>query len=275
MRLAVFTKPIGRELLLRHFGRVWSFSSVSALTLANLFYVITEFVGMTAGLAVIGLPLWASDIIGFTFVGSVTLLIGYWSKERLILLIGAMNFVFVVTAFLSHPDPSEIAKVFTTWPRISRDPSSNGMPVFVMATIGNTIAPFMLFFQTSATIDKGMTAKDLQLGRADIALGVLLQPLFAMAVMICGAALVGKLENLSGSNPADLIFALVPITGRLGSNLFAFGLFNAGWLAAIALSFSSAYSVAGAFGWKRRLNHRLSEAPQFYGSISALCWWGR
>ncbi len=265
MRLAAVTQTEYRELLRRHFGLVWSFSSVSALTLANLFYVITEFMGMTAGLTVIGLPLWASDIISFAFVGSVTLLIGYRSKERLILLMGAMNLVFVVTAVLSHPDPSEIAKVFTIWPRISWDLGSNGMLVFIMATIGNAIAPFMLFFQTGATIDKGMTAKDLRLGCADIALGVLLQPLFAMTVMICGAALAGKLENLSGSNPADLISALVPITGRLGSNLFALGLFNAGWLAAIALAFSSAYSVAGAFGWKRSLDHRLSEAPQFYG----------
>ena len=73
------------------------------------------------------------------------------------------------------------------------------------------------------------------------------------------------MDNLSSSNPADLIYALFPVTGRLGGNLFALGLFNAGWLAAIAISFSSAYSVAGAFGWKRSLNHRIAEAPQFYG----------
>ena len=261
MRLSAVTQTEYRELLLEHFGRFWSFNSVSALTLANLLYVITEFAGMTAGLTLIGLPLWASDIISFTFVGSVTLLTGYWPKERLILFAGVINFVFVVVAFLSHPDPSEIAKAFSTWPRISWDLGSNGMLVFIMATIGNTIAPFMLFFQTSATIDKGMTAKDLHLGRADIALGVLLQPLFAMTLMICGAALVGKVENLSSSNPADLISALVPVTGRLGSNLFALGLFNAGWLAAIAISFSSAYSVAGAFGWKKK-----SQPPDIRGA---------
>jgi hypothetical protein len=30
-------------------------------------------------------------------------------------------------------------------------------------------------------------------------------------------------ENLSGSNPADLISALAPIAGRLGAHLFALG----------------------------------------------------
>jgi Mn2+/Fe2+ NRAMP family transporter len=219
---------------------------VTALSLANLLYIITEFVGMTAGLRLMGLPLWVSDIISFIFVSLVTFLMGYWAKERFGLFVAAIlpqqNHIFI----LSHR-------------------RSNGMLVFIMATIGNAIAPFMLFFQNNATIDKGVTAKDLRLARTDIALGSLLQPLFAGTVMICGAALLGKVANLDSSNPADLISAFVPVIGHLGSNLFALGLFNAGWLAAITISLSSAYTVAGAFGWKRSLNHKISEAPQFYG----------
>jgi len=264
MRLSAVTQTEYRELVLRHFGRFWSFSSVSALALANLLYIITEFVGMTAGLTLMGLPLWASDIISFIFVSSVTFLMGYWKKERLALFVGAINVVFIVAAFMSHPNPVEIARVFTTWPRISLALGSNGMLVFIMATIGNTIAPFMLFFQNNATIDKKITAKDLRLGRTDIALGALLQPLFAIAVMICGAALLGKIANLNSSNPANLISALVPAIGHIGSNLFAVGLFNAGWLAAITLGLASAYTIAGTFGWKRNLNQKISEAPHFY-----------
>jgi len=137
------------------------------------------------------------------------------------------------------------------------------MLVFIMATIGNTVAPFMLYFQNSATIE--ITSKDLRLGRADIALGAILQPPFAMAVMICGAGLVGKVANLDSSNPTDLISALVLVTRHLGSSLFAIGLFNAGWLAAVTISLSSAYAVASAFGSKRSLNHKIPEAPRFYG----------
>jgi len=166
---------------------------------------------------------------------------------------------------MSHPDLAAIAKAFISRPEISWDLDSNGMLIFIMATIGNTIAPFMLYFQSNATIDKQITANDLRLGRADIALGAVLQPLFAVSVMICGAALVGKITNLDSSNPSDLISALIPVAGRLGSNLFAIGLFNAGWLAAITISLSSAYTVAGTFGSKRSLNHRIPEAPRFYG----------
>ncbi|MBV8226357.1 MAG: divalent metal cation transporter, partial [Verrucomicrobia bacterium] len=265
MRLAAVTQDEYRELLLRHFGRFWSHGSVAALALANLLYIITEFVGMTAGLAVVGLPLWAGDILSLIFVSVVTLLIGYWPKERLALCVGAVNVVFVAAAILSHPDPATIGQVFTSWPRVAWNFSSNGMLVFIMATVGNTVAPFMLYFQNNATIDKEITARDLHLGRTDIALGALLQPLFAMMVMICGAGLVGRVANLDSSNPGDLIAALVPVAGRLGSDLFAIGLFNAGWLAAITIGLSSAYAVAGAIGSRRSLNHRIPEAPRFYG----------
>ena len=77
--------------------------------------------------------------------------------------------------------------------------------------------------------------------------------------------LVGRVANLDSSNPADLISALVPVAGRFGSILFAIGLFNAGWLAAVTISMSSAYAVASAFDSKRSLNDKIPDAPRFYG----------
>jgi Mn2+/Fe2+ NRAMP family transporter len=265
MRLAAVTQDEYRESLLRHFGRFWCYGSVSALVLANVLCIITEFVGMTAGLMMLGLPLWAGDALSFVFVSTVTVLVGYWPKERLLLFVGAINLVFVAAAVLTHPDPAAIGKAFITLPVISWDLSRNSMLVFIMATIGNTVAPFMLYFQSNATLDKGITAKDLRLGRIDLALGAIVQPIFAMAVMICGAALVGKVADLETSSPPQLIAALVPLAGHLGANLFAIGLFNAGWLAAITVSLSSAYAVAGALDSKRSLHHGLPQAPLFHG----------
>ena len=110
MRLSAVTQSDYRELLLRHFGRFWCYGSISALALANLLYIITEFVGMTAGLTLVGLPLWAADILSLIFVSAVTFLIGYWPKERFILFVGAINIVFIAAAILTRPDPAEITK---------------------------------------------------------------------------------------------------------------------------------------------------------------------
>lgn len=263
MRLAAVTRTEYMGLLIRHFGRFWSYSSLLALLLANLMYIMAEFIGMTAGLTILGLPLWASDVVSFILVGSLAVFTGYWQKERLLLFVGALNIVFVVVAYLSHPDPAEIAKVFTTWPDVTLSTESTLM-WYIIATIGNNLAAWMVFFQNNATLDKGITAKDLHLGRIDIALGCVAQPLIAAAAILCGAALFGHVDNLDSSNPTQIIAALTPFTGQLGSTLFGLGLFNAGWLAAITISLSTAWTVSGAFGWPRSLNHKLSEAPYFY-----------
>ena len=42
---------------------------------------------------------------------------------------------------------------------------------FLMANIGTTIAPWMIFFQQSFVVDKGMTEKDIPFGKLDTAIG--------------------------------------------------------------------------------------------------------
>lgn len=263
MRLAAVTQIEYRELLFRHYGRFWGYSSLLALLLANLLYIMAEFIGMTAGLTILGLPLWASDIISVIFVGSLAIFMGYWNKERLLLFVGALNIVFIVVAYLSHPDPAAIATVFTTWPDVTLSAEST-MMWYIIATIGNDLAAWMIFFQNSATIDKGLTVKDLRLGRIDIAIGCVAQPIMAAAAILIGAALFGHVDNLDSANPTQIISALAPFTGQIGSALFGLGLFNAGWLAAITISLSTAWTISGAFGWPRSLNYKLLEAPKFY-----------
>jgi Mn2+/Fe2+ NRAMP family transporter len=262
MRLGVVTQRVYTELLFSRFGRFWGYFSLSALLVANLMTLMTEFIGMTAGLTLLGLSLWASAVSSFLLVVSLALFTGYWTKERLALIVGALNVVFLGVAYLSHPDSAEIVKAFTTW-----DIPLNAQSImmwFIIATIGNAVAPWMIFFQSSATIDKGLTVKDLHLGRIDTAIGSIVQPIIAMAAILCGAALFDHLGNPAASNPAEIISALMPVTGQWGSILFGFGLFNAGWLAAITISLSTSWTISGAFGWPRSLDHKLHEAPRFY-----------
>jgi Mn2+/Fe2+ NRAMP family transporter len=58
-----------------------------------------------------------------------------------------------------------------------------------MANIGITIAPWMLFFQQSFVVDKGMTEKDILFGKLDTASGAL----FTVLVAAFGIILTGTL----------------------------------------------------------------------------------
>jgi len=262
MRLSAVTQKEYRELIRERFGRGWSYSSVGMLAVSNIMYTITEFMGMTAGLALLGLPMWLADAVSLLLIASVTLFVGYSGKERLTLFVGAVNVVFIIVAFMTKPGLAQLSQSLTTLPDIARGFGRGDMLIFLLATLGNTIAPFMLYFQNSATIDKELTARDIKRGRLDIKIGSVLQPLFAAVVVICGAALMN--DGVARS-AADIINSFTKHIGPVGGGLFALGLFDSGWLAAITITFATSYTVAGAFGWKRSQNCKIKEAPQFYG----------
>ena len=53
---------------------------------------------------------------------------------------------------------------------------------FLMANIGTTIAPWMLFFQQSAVVDKGMKEKDIPWGKLDTLIGAIMTVVVAIFI---------------------------------------------------------------------------------------------
>ena len=262
MRLGAVTQTGYTKLIFLYFGKAWGIYGIATLMIENLLTLMTEFIGMTAGLLVLGLPLWVADALSLALVLSLTLFAGYWTKERLALFVGALNVVFLIVAWLAHPSLAAIAHTFLSW----HIPTwmSGSLVFYMIATLGNAVAPWMIFFQGSAVIDKGITKQDLRLGRIDTLLGSVLQVIVAIAIILCGSALFGRVFSVTPLGPASIVHALTPIIGHVGSALFAFGLFNAGFLAAITISLSSSWTLADALGWPRSLNDKISSAPKFY-----------
>ncbi|OPA73659.1 hypothetical protein BVG16_27750 [Paenibacillus selenitireducens] len=262
MRLGAVTQEGFSRLALRRYGRFWGYYHISTLAFENLLTLITEFIGMTAGLVLLGLPLWLSSIICLLLVVTFVLFTGYWTKERIALFVGALNVIFLVVAAMTHPSIAEIGHAFAAWnvPVEMQD----GMIWFIIATVGNAVAPWMIFFQGSGTIDKGITAQELRFSRVDTALGSLIQVIIAAGIIICGAALFGHVQNISDAGPSEMIGALNDVVGRWPAILFGLGLFNAGFLASITVSLSSSWSIAELFGWSKSLNDKITEAPKFY-----------
>lgn len=262
MRLSAVTQQGFSRLAFRHYGRFWGYYHISTLAVENLLTLITEFIGMTAGLILLGLPLCLSTAMCLILVIAFVLFTGYWTKERVALLVGALNIVFLFVAAMTHPDMTAIKHAFTAW----NLPAVNHGNViwYVIATIGNAVAPWMVFFQGSGTVDKGVTAQDLRLSRIDTALGCVMQVIIAAGIIVCGAALFGRVQDMSGAGPADFINALAQVAGRWPAILFGIGLFNAGFLASITVSLSSSWSIAELFGWSKSLDDKISDAPKFY-----------
>ena len=137
---------------------------------------------------------------------------------------------------------------------------TNALFFLLMANIGTTIAPWMIFFQQSAVVDKGLQEKDMRWGKVDTALGSMLTVLVAaFCVILTGTLLPGQPIN----DAATAAIKFMSINKHLGACL-AIGLFDAGFLGAICISLASSWAFGEVFGWAHSLNHRLKEAPWFY-----------
>lgn len=122
----------------------------------------------------------------------------------------------------------------------------------------------MLFFQQSAVVDKGMTRSDLRQGRIDTALGALFAAITAAATIIATSLLFVHHVNASAFAGADFATSLEHYVGPVGAALFALGIFEAGLLAAITISSSSAYAFCEVTRQRHSLNSSLRDGWPFY-----------
>ena len=265
VRLGAVTRRGHAELIWKRYGPFWGWFSLIDLIVANVLTLMTEFIGIRLGGQALGLPPWLTVPAALFFIVGVLVFLRYWTWERISLFVAAFNLVFVPLALLSHPDWQGVARAFAGqgW-TVPGGFLSLTFLVLITANIGTTIAPWQLFFQQSCVVDKGLLPHDIRAGRRDLMLGVFGMVLVAMALIILAAR---TLQGAPGSQQLDAVSILAAIRAHLGTDmmaLFALGLMEAGLIAAIVITASSAWAVGEAFGIDRSLNAAPRQALGFY-----------
>jgi Mn2+/Fe2+ NRAMP family transporter len=261
VRLGAVTHRGHAELIFARFGPFWGYFAMADLVFGNLLTLVTEFIAIQAGALYFGLPPWLSVTVGVALVTASLGLRRYATWERCVMALAAFNLLFVPAALLAHPDGAALARAIATW-----GPLPGGLTVafftLVMANIGATVTPWMIFFQQSAVVDKGLTTADLPQGRFDTALGAIIAAIAAIATVVATAPLLAAGVDASKfASGADFASALQPLIGSTGATLFALGILEAGLVAAMTISTSSAY----AFGVSHSLNVGFAHGRLFYG----------
>ena len=263
VRLGAVTHRGHAELIFDRFGKFWGMFSMGDLVLGNFLTLVTEFIGVRAGLSFFGIrPVVA--VGGTLLVVVAAIATGrYWTWERITLGLAIFNGLFIPAALLTHPVWRDVGHALLSWTPL---PSGNRFDILllILADTGATVTPWMLFFQQSAVVDKGMQPRDIGAGRLDTLLGALLAALFAVATILATAPLFRHGINASDYQAAQFAQALEPWIGHLGATLFALGIFEAGLVAAIAISTSSAYAFGEVLHTGHSLNRPLREAWPFY-----------
>jgi Mn2+/Fe2+ NRAMP family transporter len=263
VRLGAATKRGHAELIYRRFGSFWGFFAMADLVFGNLLTLVTEFIAVRAGLGFFGVPPAVAVAGAFLLVIAVVLTRRYWTWERILLSLAIFNLVFVPVALIAHPVSMHVVRAFFTWGPLPGGVTS-GFILLLMSNIGATVTPWMLFFQQSAVVDKGLTPADIRHGRIDTAVGALLAAIAAIATVIATTPLFIHHVNISNFQGAEFAQALVPFAGSTAATLFALGIFEAGLVAALTISTSSAYAFGEVTERPHSMNSSLREGWPFY-----------
>lgn len=258
VRLGAVTKRGHAEAIFDAFGPFWGWFSFIDLTIVNWLTLVTEFIGMTAALGIFGVPSYIT-VIGVSIIMGIMVLQGrYWTWEKITLIFCGLNLVYIPTAFLVHPSVHQIIAQGI----IPHLPGgfTNELFFFLMANIGTTIAPWMLFFQQSSVVDKGMREKDIPWGRFDTLVGSLFTVFVAIFVIIVTGTVLKGMNIESAAQAAQVLMGKDKYIGTF----LAIGLFDAGFLGAICISLTSSWALGEIFGWAHSLNHKVKEAAWFY-----------
>ena len=260
MRVGAATGRGLGALVRTRFSRSWAVLCGCDLAVQNWLTLVTEFAGMGVGLAHFGVPLRLGVPLSCALVLGLVLLYPYRTAERLGVGLAVASLLFLPLAAGAglHGGPS-------VWgPR-----PGPGLRLFLVAAVGNALAPWMIFFQAQgsaaraeadgraqgrAAPDAGRPSPVVAAGRWDLGAGSSVQVAVAAAVVVLGAAGVGA----AGGGARGL-----------AGDLFAVGLFDAGLVAALTVSLSTAWAVTEVFGGTARPGTGALGAPAFFGAYAA------
>jgi len=263
VKLGVITGQGHGELIRDRYGAAWAWVSVGTLVVACIGATICEIsgivgVGLIAGVPrQVTAPLVGLLLLVVAFTGS------YRSVERAALVIGLFECAFLAMMFMGdHQDAGHFFEGIIT-PQFQE-------PNFLFlcaANIGAVIMPWMIFYQQSAVLDKGITVADLPHAEIDTLVGSFLTQAVMIAITVTTASTLweAKQDCDELDSIQEISDAITPHIGTFGGRvLYSLAVFGAGSVAAIVVSLTAAWGLGEAAGYARSLECSPTEAPWFY-----------
>ena len=265
LRLGLVTGRGHGELIRDTFGRAWAWFSVCTLMVACIGAIVTQLSGLAGVASLFGIP---APLMIAVVVCLILLMVwtgSYRSVERIAIAFGLFELAFVAVAWRAGPSLTEMAT------QVRQAPLGNPKYLYlVAANLGAVIMPWMIFYQQSAVLDKGLTPRDLKVARWDTAIGAVVTQLIMASVLIAVAATIGRTRpDLPLNDVPQIGHALISFLGdQVGRVVFAAGMAGAALVATIVVCLTAAWGIGEVAGYKRSLEHHPREAPWFYGIFS-------
>lgn len=226
---------------------------------------LSEFAGIAAGMELFGVSKYISVPIAGIVVWLLVMGGSYKRVEKVFLAISCVFVTYIVAAFLAQPDWGKVA-MSTIIPHFENDPTFVSL---VIATVGTTIAPWMIFLTQNNVVDKGVTPDELGLERVDAIGGAVVACAVAGFIIITTGTVLHA-QGVDVDSAAAAASALTPIAGQYATLLFGVGLVAASFLASCVVPLVASSAICEAFGWERGVDRSWNEAPVFRGIYTTM-----
>ncbi len=264
-RMACVTGKGFASLIREQFGIRTSTVAMLAVILSNFSVTVSEFAGIASGLLLFGIPVYVSVPVAALASWLLAMSGSYRRIEKALLTISAVFVTYVITGVVVGPDWGK-ALGSTVVPQMSGDPAYISL---LVASIGTTISPYMIFMVSSNVAEKNLDEGDILGQRADNVSGALVSQAIAWFIVLTTASVLFP-AGVVIQDAADAAQALVPLAGKYSAVLFAAGLVGASFLASCVMPGITAGAVCEAFGWERGTDRSWKEAPAYRGILTAI-----
>ncbi len=252
-------------LIRERFGIRAAALAMVALLIGNIATTFSEFAGIASGMEMFGVSRYFSVPVAAVAVWLLIVGGSYKRVQNVFMALSLVFLTYVVAACMAEPN-WEDAVISTFIPQMEGNASYLSL---VIAMIGTTIAPWMMFFNQSNVVEKGMDTSELPLQRVDVISGTVAACLVAWFIIVTTGSVLFP-QGIHIDSAADAAAALEPFAGHYAKALFAVGLISASFLAACVLPLTTAFVICEAFGWEAGVSFKWREAPLFKGIFTAV-----
>lgn len=253
------------SLIREQYGIRLSALAMLALLVSNTTVTLSEFAGIASGLALFGVPTYVSVPLAAIAIWLLTMSGSYRRIEKVLLAISCIFVTYIIAGVMVQPNWGE-ALADTVVPKIVAEPRYFSL---LVANVGTTIAPWMLFLAESNVVEKNAHAADLPYQRIDTVTGAVVASIISWFIILTTGAVLYP-EGVLVSSAEDAARALAPIAGEYAEVLFGAGLVGASFLAACVLPGVTSSAICEAFGWEHGSDRSWQEAPTYRGIITVI-----
>ncbi|KOY77462.1 Mn2+ and Fe2+ transporter of the NRAMP family [Apilactobacillus kunkeei] len=267
VRLGIVTKKGHGELIREYFGKFWAYVSAITLMISTIGALLTEFIGIAGVGELFGISKWITVPISTFVLILIAFLGSYRRVEKIGIIFGLFELTFIIGIFMVHPNMNSIMTSIQSIPI-----HDDGYVYLVAANVGAVIMPWMIFYQQSAVVDKGLKRHMIKKEQTDTMVGTFItQGIMIGFIVLFAATVFHSKLHATEETVGDLVtsigryIGMAPAKAIMGSSILGGAL-----VAAIVVVLAGTWGMTEVLDWKHSLNERINHSNLGFYSMYSL-----